>query len=197
MTLPAGVATAADLRAHYSGVRKRLTGTKSPDPVLRIVPKVIPKVIPEVIPAVHTVSSSWDWRLSKCGQPFVISMEIMALVVESYQQNAVAQYQNIPIVGHIKVRNVVRVVAAHYGISEIDIISARRTKEVMRPRHVAYYLARTLTTLSLPEIGRRMGGKDHTSVLHGVAKMEKQIAGDEQLAAEVAELARVLVWRAA
>jgi hypothetical protein len=63
-------------------------------------------------------------------------------------------------------------VAVHFGITRTDLLSARRTANVVRPRQVAMYLAKTLTLRSLPEIGRSFGGRDHTTVLHAVRKIE-------------------------
>ena len=62
----------------------------------------------------------------------------------------------------------------------------------MRPRHVAMYLAKTLTLNSLPEIGRRLGGWDHSTVLHAVARIKKELTTDAVLAREVAGLAAAL-----
>lgn len=77
-----------------------------------------------------------------------------------------------------------RTVARHYNISRADMISARRTANVVRPRQFAMYLAKKLTPKSLPEIGRRFGHRDHTTVIHAVRKMEALVARDSALAAE-------------
>jgi chromosomal replication initiator protein len=67
-------------------------------------------------------------------------------------------------------------------------LSSRRTANVVRPRQIAMYLAKTLTLRSLPEIGRRFGGRDHTTVLHAVRKIEGLIGKDNALAAEIESL---------
>ncbi|MGY4449335.1 chromosomal replication initiation ATPase DnaA [Bradyrhizobium sp. i1.3.1] len=72
----------------------------------------------------------------------------------------------------IKIEDIQRVVARQYNVSRSDLLSSRRTANVVRPRQVAMYLAKTLTLRSLPEIGRRFGGRDHTTVLHAVRKIE-------------------------
>ena len=69
-------------------------------------------------------------------------------------------------------------VARQYNVSRSDLLSSRRTANVVRPRQVAMYLAKTLTLRSLPEIGRRFGGRDHTTVLHAVRKIEALVAKD-------------------
>jgi chromosomal replication initiator protein len=83
-------------------------------------------------------------------------------------------------------------VARHYNVSRTDICSARRTANVVRPRQVAMYLAKTLTLRSLPEIGRRFGGRDHTTVLHAVRKIAALIPKDAELAAEEAHFRSLL-----
>src|SRR5262249_42617089 len=70
--------------------------------------------------------------------------------------------------------------------------SSRRTANVVRPRQVAMYLAKTLTLRSLPEIGRRFGGRDHTTVLHAVRKIENLVSTDTALAEEIELLKRQL-----
>jgi chromosomal replication initiator protein len=64
---------------------------------------------------------------------------------------------------------------------------------VVRPRQIAMYLAKVLTLRSLPEIGRRFGGRDHTTVLHAVRKIEGLVQGDKALAEEIEVLKRMLM----
>jgi chromosomal replication initiator protein len=92
----------------------------------------------------------------------------------------------------IRVEDILRIVAKHYGVSRADLLSSRRTANVVRPRQIAMYLAKTLTLRSLPEIGRRFGGRDHTTVLHAVRKIEGLVQGDKGLAEEIEALKRQL-----
>ena len=92
----------------------------------------------------------------------------------------------------VKIEDIQRTVARQYNISRSDLLSARRTANVVRPRQVAMYLAKTLTLRSLPEIGRRFGGRDHTTVLHAVRKIEALVAKDVSLSEEVESLKRQL-----
>ncbi len=92
----------------------------------------------------------------------------------------------------VKIEDIQRMVARHYNVSRQDILSSRRTQTVVRPRQVAMYLAKTLTLRSLPEIGRRFGGRDHTTVLHAVRKIDGLIGSDNRLAEEVELLKRLL-----
>ena len=70
--------------------------------------------------------------------------------------------------------------------------SARRARSVARPRQVAMFLAKTMTSRSLPDIGRRFGGRDHTTVIHGVRKIEELRATDPQIADDIDALKRAL-----
>jgi chromosomal replication initiator protein len=92
----------------------------------------------------------------------------------------------------IKIEEIQRIVARQYNVSRSDLLSSRRTANVVRPRQVAMYLAKTLTLRSLPEIGRRFGGRDHTTVLHAVRKIENLVNNDTALAEEIEMLKRQL-----
>lgn len=85
----------------------------------------------------------------------------------------------------VKIEDIQRVVARQYNVSRTDLLSSRRTANVVRPRQVAMYLAKTLTLRSLPEIGRRFGGRDHTTVLHAVRKITGLVDKDTSLSDEV------------
>jgi chromosomal replication initiator protein len=92
----------------------------------------------------------------------------------------------------VKIEDIQRIVARQYNVSRADLLSSRRTANVVRPRQIAMYLAKTLTLRSLPEIGRRFGGRDHTTVLHAVRKIEGLVGNDNMLAEEVELLKRLL-----
>jgi chromosomal replication initiator protein len=92
----------------------------------------------------------------------------------------------------VRIEDIQRVVARQYNVSRADLLSSRRTANVVRPRQVAMYLAKILTLRSLPEIGRRFGGRDHTTVLHAVRKIEALAGNDSALAEEIESLKRQL-----
>jgi chromosomal replication initiator protein len=92
----------------------------------------------------------------------------------------------------VKIDDIQKLVASHYNISRADILSSRRTANVVRPRQIAMYLSKQLTLRSLPEIGRRFGGRDHTTVLHAVRKIEELVSKDKSLAEVVELLKRIL-----
>ena len=85
-----------------------------------------------------------------------------------------------------------RKVAEYYHLKMTDLLSARRAREVARPRQVAMYLAKKLTPRSLPEIGRRFGGRDHTTVMHAVKRIDELRAADREIDADVVHLTRLL-----
>lgn len=80
------------------------------------------------------------------------------------------------------------VIAKKYGISKTDILSQRRHKTVVEARHVAIYIAKTMTTQSMPEIGRRFSNRDHTTILHAVRKIAALVARDPILAARIEDI---------
>jgi chromosomal replication initiator protein len=83
-------------------------------------------------------------------------------------------------------------VAEHFNIRLADMHSARRARAVARPRQVAMYLCKQLTPRSLPEIGRKFGGRDHTTVMHAVRKVEELMTSDGTLAEDIELLRRML-----
>lgn len=92
----------------------------------------------------------------------------------------------------IRIDDILKIVGRHYNVARSDLLSPRRARSIVRPRQVGMYLAKKLTPRSLPEIGRRFGGRDHSTVLHAVRKIEELILTDEQLAREVALLMRLI-----
>jgi chromosomal replication initiator protein len=94
--------------------------------------------------------------------------------------------------GRIKIEDIMKVVGRHFNVAKADLLSPRRARSVVVPRQIGMYLAKKLTSRSLPEIGRRFGGRDHSTVLHAVRKIDEQIRGDEKLARDVALLIRLV-----
>ncbi len=92
----------------------------------------------------------------------------------------------------VRIEDIQRVVARHYNVSRQELVSNRRTRVIVKPRQVAMYLSKTMTPRSFPEIGRRFGGRDHTTVLHAVRKIEDLITGDTKLGQEIELLKRLI-----
>ncbi len=92
----------------------------------------------------------------------------------------------------ITIDDIQRKVAEHYSIRMTDMFSARRARAVARPRQVAMFLAKQLTSRSLPEIGRRFGNRDHTTVMHAVSRITELMVEDRVLAEDVTLLRKML-----
>jgi chromosomal replication initiator protein len=92
----------------------------------------------------------------------------------------------------LTVEEIQKTVAAHFSIKISDLKSAKRLKALVMPRQIAMYLSRMLTSCSYPEIGERFGGKDHSTIIHAIKKIEKQMEEDFQLRSTVNTLKNVL-----
>ncbi len=92
----------------------------------------------------------------------------------------------------ISVEEIQRKVSDHYNIRLSDMIGPKRLRSYARPRQVAMYLCKQMTSRSLPEIGRRFGGRDHTTVMHGVKRIEELKQSDGQIAEDLELLRRAL-----
>ena len=92
----------------------------------------------------------------------------------------------------ITVEEIQRKVSEHYNIRLSDMIGPKRLRTYARPRQIAMYLAKQMTSRSLPEIGRRFGGRDHTTVMHGVKRVEELKVQDGQIAEDLEMLRRAL-----
>jgi chromosomal replication initiator protein len=114
-----------------------------------------------------------------------ITMDLASMVL----RDAAAQGQDP---GRIKIDDILKVVGRHYNVSKNDLLSPRRARSVVVPRQIGMYLAKKLTSRSLPEIGRRFGGRDHSTVLHAVRKIDDLVRADEKLAKDVAALIRLI-----
>jgi chromosomal replication initiator protein len=92
----------------------------------------------------------------------------------------------------IKIEDILRIISRHFGVSKGDLLSQRRHRSVVWPRQVGMYLAKQLTARSLPEIGRRFGNRDHTTVLHAIRKIEGELTDNPRLKEELEELKKLL-----
>jgi chromosomal replication initiator protein len=92
----------------------------------------------------------------------------------------------------VTVDQIQKAVAEHYGLQQADMLSERRARAVARPRQAAMWIAKQITTRSLPDIGRRFGGRDHTTVLHAVRRIEELKQDDVALARDLDVLLRKL-----
>lgn len=91
-----------------------------------------------------------------------------------------------------EIAHIIEVVARDFNVSLADILSLRRDQRSVKPRHIAMYLSKEMTTRSLPDIGRRFGGKDHTTILHAVKKIGRLIEQDAELAGRIEKIKAAL-----
>jgi chromosomal replication initiator protein len=113
-----------------------------------------------------------------------LTVDLVAMVLRDMSAN--------PDQCRIKIDDILKVVGRHYNVARADLLSPRRARSVVVPRQVGMYLAKKLTARSLPEIGRRFGGRDHSTVLHAVRKIEDLMKSDDRLAREVGLLIRLV-----
>ncbi len=92
----------------------------------------------------------------------------------------------------VTIEEIQKRVAEYYSVRFSDMHSPRRSRAVARPRQVAMYLAKQLTSRSLPEIGRKFGGRDHTTILHAVKKIEELMAKEKSMCEDIELLRRTL-----
>ena len=85
------------------------------------------------------------------------------------------------------------VVAEHYGVRKEDIKSQKRTKEIVLPRQVAMYLIRLLNDISLQDVGKLLGNRDHSTIIHGYEKIDKEVAKNPELANTIEVLKKKLM----
>lgn len=93
-----------------------------------------------------------------------------------------------PFLPWVTITQIQYIVCARFNISRIELLAERRTAAIVRPRHIAMWLAKKLTTRSLPQIGRQFGGRDHTTVLHATRKIDAERAINAELAQLLDEL---------
>ena len=93
--------------------------------------------------------------------------------------------------GQPRIEDIQSAVCFFYDMNKVDLLSKRKFEGMVRPRQIAQFLAKTLTTKSLPEIARAFGGRDHTTILHSVRMVERRLRVSDALAAEIEEVANI------
>jgi chromosomal replication initiator protein len=166
------------LKSRIAAARQHYPGFEVPDSVLVFIAKSITHNGRDLEGAVNRLLA----HSKHTGQPVTLEMaerEMRDLIRPAEPKR-------------VRIEEIQRNVARVYNVSRSDLLSSRRTANVVRPRQVAMYLAKILTLRSLPEIGRRFGGRDHTTVLHAVRKIEALTGNDAGFAEEIESLKRQL-----
>jgi hypothetical protein len=162
--LPEGVTTAAELRAHYRRTARKLKTVTIVDRT----PAPIPVPVFYQKPTV-TYARRNTYYLTREEARIAIRQAAAKAYAEQQARDAAEELQRVA-----RIADIVAAVGAYYGVSKIDLLSDCRTPRLILPRHVAMYLARTLTPCSLPMIGRLLN-KDHTTVHFGYRKIARLI----------------------
>ncbi|HKT15002.1 MAG TPA: chromosomal replication initiator protein DnaA [Allosphingosinicella sp.] len=171
---------AADLELRLNIIIKKLESLPEvsiPDDVVMYLAKRINSNVRELEGALNRITA----YAAMSGRPIDIDFtnEVLANILRANQRR-------------ISIDEIQSRVSDHYRIRKAEMTSARRAREVARPRQVAMYLSKQLTPRSLPEIGRRFGGRDHTTVIHAVRQIEKLRQSDAELDADIRLLTRQL-----
>jgi chromosomal replication initiator protein len=166
------------LETRLAAAAERNPGLRVPDTVLDYVAQVVSTNGRDLDGALNRLVC----RAEFSGAP--ITMEIAEMAIA----DLISQREP----RRIRIEDIQKAVAGHYKVSKNDLLSARRTRAIVRPRQIAMYLAKTMTPRSYPEIGKRFGGRDHTTVLHAVRKVEELALGDTRLAEEIELLKRLI-----
>jgi chromosomal replication initiator protein len=170
----------ADLELRLNIIVKKLESlpdVQVPDDVVMFLAKRISSNVRELEGALNRIAAYAMMSGRKIDLEFV--GEVLANILRAHQRR-------------ISIDEIQTRVSDHYRIRKAEMTSARRAREVARPRQVAMYLAKLMTPRSLPEIGRRFGGRDHTTVIHAVRQIEKLRAQDAELDADIRLLTRQL-----
>jgi chromosomal replication initiator protein len=154
-----------------------LPGVEMPPAVIEFLARRLTTSIRELEGALNRIAAYAMMTGRSIDLPFV--EEVLANVLRANQRR-------------ISIDEIQKQVADHYNIRKAEMTSARRAREVARPRQVAMYLSKQLTPKSLPDIGRRFGGRDHTTVIHAVKQIERLRAADSELDADIRLLTRQL-----
>ena len=171
---------AADLELRLSIIQKKLEqlpDVSVPEDVVMFLAKRISSNVRELEGALNRIAAYAMMQNRPIDLEFV--GEVLANILRANQRR-------------ISIDEIQTRVSDHYRIRKAEMTSARRAREVARPRQVAMYLSKQLTPRSLPEIGRRFGGRDHTTVIHAVRQIEKLRAQDAELDADIRLLTRQL-----
>jgi chromosomal replication initiator protein len=148
------------------------------DPVLDFLAERLTESGRELEGAIHRLRASYQLT----DEP--VTIEVAEQTVRDLMRGAEPR--------RVRIDDILRTVSKHYGVNRGDLLSGRRNRSIVRPRQIGMYLAKLLTSRSLPEIGRRFGNRDHTTVLHAIRKIEQLMNDDNQLREEIELLKRLL-----
>ena len=166
------------LMSRYVLMVKRDPAVVVPDDVLEFIANRVTGSGRELEGALNRIAAYQQFNQA------AVTLDLASLVLRDMQAN--------PDGSRIKIDDILKIIGRHFNVGRTDLLSPRRARSVVVPRQIGMYLAKKMTARSLPEIGRRFGGRDHSTVLHAVRKIEGLIKTDESTAREVALLTRLV-----
>jgi chromosomal replication initiator protein len=176
--------TSPDYEMRLEMLRKRLAAAQVEDASLHVSEEVLTHIAKTIAGSGRELEGAFNQLLFRRTFEADISVErVDSLIGQIYRASEAKR---------IRIEDIQRVVARHYSVTRTELVSARRTRTVVKPRQVAMYLAKVMTPRSLPEIGRRFGNRDHTTVLHAVRKIEGLAKDDNKLEQELELLQRLI-----
>jgi chromosomal replication initiator protein len=174
----------ADLHPTTYELRLGILQSKAEQGGLRIPPKVMEFLAHKIASNVRDLEGALN-RIAAHVQ--LVGRDITLESVQEVLHDLLRSHER-----RITIDEIQKKVAEHFNIKLGEMTSDRRARAVARPRQVAMYLAKQLTMRSLPQIGRKFGGRDHTTVMHAVRKIEELMRADPSLAEDVELLRRML-----
>lgn len=174
----------ADYELRLGVLQAKLAAARAADPSLRIAEGVLEFLAARVTSNLRVLEGALT-RL--CAQGNLVGREITLDLARDCLGDVLRASDR-----KVSIEEIQRKVAEHYHIRLADLVGPKRLRSFARPRQVAMYLAKTMTSRSLPDIGRRFGGRDHTTIIHGVRKIEELMASDAQIADDLELLRRAL-----
>jgi chromosomal replication initiator protein len=179
-----GCGMVADLHATTYELRISILQAKALQAGVAVPPKVLEFLAHKITSNVRELEGALNRLIAHAnlfGRPVTLegAQEVLHDVLRAHDRR-------------VTIEEIQKRVAEHYNIRLTDMSSPRRARNVARPRQVAMYLAKQLTSRSLPEIGRRFGGRDHTTVMHAVSRVAELMQADNAFAEDVELLRRML-----
>jgi len=176
--------SAPDFGMRLAMLRQRLASAKAEDQSLDIPEEILAHVARAVTGSGRELEGAFNQLLFRQSfEPQITIERIDEILGHIYRSGEPKR---------VRIEDIQRIVARHYNVSKTELLSNRRTRTIVKPRQIAMYLSKVMTPRSLPEIGRRFGGRDHTTVLHAVRKIEDLSGADNTLAQELELLRRLI-----
>ncbi|MFD1744726.1 chromosomal replication initiator protein DnaA [Rhizobium helianthi] len=173
-----------DYEMRFEMLKRRLEMARQDDPALDIPDEILSHVARNVANSGRELEGAFNQLIFRRSFEPELSIERVDELLAHLVGAGEAK--------RVRIEDIQRIVARHYNVSRQELVSNRRTRVIVKPRQIAMYLSKTLTPRSFPEIGRRFGGRDHTTVLHAVRKIEELISEDTKLSHEIELLKRLI-----